>query len=46
MESPPNVSVPAGFVAVPMEETDNYSAAAGPWYAKDDNGRLVYARPT
>ena len=41
MDSPIDLSAPAGFFAVPMEETDTYTAAAGPWYAKDEDGRLV-----
>ena len=35
--------VPAGFLRLPLSRADVFTAAAGPWYGKLEDGRLVGA---
>ncbi len=32
---------PEGFIHLPLSRTDAFTAAAGPWFARDEGGRLV-----
>ena len=34
-------AAPEGFVHLPLTRSDPFTAAGGPWFAKDEGGRLV-----